>query len=54
MSRLLILAMFFLISCSSKPIKNSFDFYNTNLSFEEFKSQLEVYANENPYPNIDY
>ena len=27
--------------------------FSFNLSFEEFQNQLEIYAQNNPYPNID-
>ncbi len=53
MNKVLLLLMFFLISCSSKPLKNNFDFFNNDLSFEEFKLKLEEYANDNPFPNIN-
>ena len=53
MNKILILLLFFLISCSSKPFKDDFDFFNNELSFEEFKLKLEEYSNKNPYPNID-
>ena len=52
MNRLLILLIFFLISCSVKIPKNKFE-YNTNISFDEFKEKLNEYAKNNPYPNIN-
>ncbi len=45
--------MFFLISCSTKTSNDKFDFFNTNISFDEFKQKLEEYAKDNPYPNIN-
>ncbi len=27
--------------------------FSFNLSFEEFQNQLEIYAQNNPYPNLD-
>ena len=50
---MLILITFFLISCSPKVPKNEFDFFNSTISFEEFKQRLDEYAKNNPYPNID-
>ena len=52
-----LLIFFFLIGCSSiqnEVNNNLIDFdYDENLSFEEFKIKLEVYAINNPYPNIE-
>ena len=43
-------------SCSGNSekvnLQNDFQF-NDNLSFEEFKTKLDEYAINNPYPNID-
>ncbi len=53
-----IFILFFLLSgCASNlsekkeniPVTN----FPNNLTFEEFKIKLKVYANNNPYPNID-
>ena len=56
MKRFLIIFLF-LIGCSTNQNKvnnNLVDFnYDEDLSFEEFKIKLEVYAINNPYPNID-
>ena len=56
MKRFLIIFLF-LIGCSTSQNKvnnNLVDFnYDEDLSFEEFKIKLEVYAINNPYPNID-
>ena len=56
MKRFLII-FFLLIGCSTNQNKvnnNLVDFsYDENLSFDEFKIKLEVYAVNNPYPNID-
>ena len=52
-----LLIFFFLIGCSSiqnEVNNNLIDFdYDENLSLEEFKIKLEVYAINNPYPNIE-
>ena len=53
MNKIFFFFMFFLISCSTEMSKNEFDFFNTDISFEEFKIKLEEYAKNNPYPNID-
>ena len=43
-------------SCSGNSekvnLQNDFQF-NDDLSFEEFKTKLDEYAINNPYPNID-
>ena len=48
---------FILLSCSSNQNEINNNFSNTNFSYEltleEFKKRLEVYANNSPYPNID-
>ena len=53
MNKILCFLMFFLISCSSKISNDKFDFFNTNISFEEFKLKLDEYAKKNPYPKIN-
>ena len=53
MNKLLILAMFLLSSCSSTVSKNDFNFTD-DMTFNEFKIKLDKYAENNPYPNIDY
>ena len=45
--------MFFLISCSTKTSYEKFNFFDTNISFDEFKEKLDEYAKNNPYPNIN-
>ncbi len=52
MNKLLILIIFFLVSCTSEMIKTDFDISN-EMSLNEFKNKLEEYAINNPYPNID-
>ena len=52
MNKLLILAMFLLLSCSSTVSKNDFDF-SDDMTFNEFKIKLDEYAENNPYPKID-
>ena len=52
MNKLYFLIFIFLISCSSNEIRKDFNFSN-QMNFDEFKIQLEEYAKNNPYPNID-
>ena len=52
MKFLLLTSIFFLISCSSNSYNNDFNF-SYDMSFDEFKSKLENYAKNKPYPNID-
>ena len=52
MKFLLLTFIFFLISCSSNSYNNDFNF-SYDMSFDEFKSKLENYAKNKPYPNID-
>ena len=45
-----------LISCTSNQTdnNNSLDLkFSDDISFEEFKNMIEIYANNSPYPNID-
>tara|TARA_B100001057_G_scaffold284435_1_gene284753 strand:- start:27 stop:209 length:183 start_codon:yes stop_codon:yes gene_type:complete len=54
----IIVILFFtlLLSCTSNNDKDiSFGNFNTlkEMSFDEFKSKLDEYADNNPYPNID-
>ena len=53
-----IILIFFLLSgCSYNQPKNfnilSDKNFSDNLSFEEFRIQLDEYATNSPYPNID-
>jgi len=52
MIRFLLLSIFFLASCSSNNIRNNINF-SDEMSFEEFRFQLEEYAKNNSYPKID-
>ena len=53
MKKLLLIILFFLISCTSQnSAKNDFNFSH-DMDFDEFKIKLEEYAQKNPYPNID-
>tara|TARA_B100001121_G_C18473601_1_gene519098 strand:- start:156 stop:317 length:162 start_codon:yes stop_codon:yes gene_type:complete len=52
MSRLLILIMFFLLSCSSVEKKNNIVFFD-NMTLKEFEIKLKEYVEKSSYPNID-
>ena len=52
MKKLLLIVLFFLISCSSTSTIKSLKF-SDDMTFDEFKVKLEEYAKENPYPKID-
>ena len=51
MKKILII-LFFFTSCTSIETVDNYDF-SDNLSFDEFKVKLQVYAENNPYANID-
>ena len=52
-----IIIFFLLIGCSTNQndfVNNKFDNkFSDNLTFEEFRIKLKVYANNTAYPNID-
>ena len=48
----IILILFLLSSCTTIEKVDSFNF-SDNMTFDEFKFELENYAENNPYPNID-
>ena len=52
MNKLLILLMILLYSCSSPVFRNDVKFPD-DITFEDFRVQLEEYSRNNPYPNID-
>ena len=52
MIRFLLITIFLLSSCSSSNVRNDVNF-SDQMSFEEFRNQLEEYAKNNPYPKID-
>ena len=52
MRKLLILIMILSYSCSSPVTRNDIKF-SDDISFEEFRVQLEEYSINNSYPNID-
>ena len=52
MSKFLFISIFFLASCSSYNVKNNINF-SDEMSFDEFRIQLDEYAENNNYPKID-
>ena len=52
MNRLLILIMFFLLSCSSVEKQNNVVFFD-NMTLEKFEIKLNEYAEKSSYPNIN-
>ena len=52
MSKFLFISIFFLASCSSYNVKNNINF-SDEMSFDEFRIQLDEYAENNHYPKID-
>ena len=52
MKKLLLLILFIIISCAPIQTEKKTNF-SKDLTFEEFKSNLKVYVNNNDYPNID-
>ena len=52
MKKLSSLIFFLVISCAPVQTDKKIDF-SKDLTFEEFKSNLKVYVNNNDYPNID-
>tara|TARA_B100000989_G_scaffold14753_1_gene9820 strand:- start:355 stop:516 length:162 start_codon:yes stop_codon:yes gene_type:complete len=52
MKKLLILILFLVLSCAPVQTDKIVNF-STDLTFEEFKSNLKVYVDNSDYPNID-
>ena len=52
MKKYLLIISIILTSCAQNTEQLDLNI-NENLSFEEFKTKLEVYAKNNPYPDID-
>ena len=52
----LLLIFFFISACSVNKVENNNIpnlKFSDKMSFEDFKSNLKVYSNNSPYPNID-
>ena len=57
MKKFLLVISFFLNYCTNNISSNSFDNeldFSKEMSFDEFKSKLEIYAKNKSFPNIDY
>ncbi|MBD1135451.1 hypothetical protein IDH21_03530 [Pelagibacterales bacterium SAG-MED47] len=52
MRKAFILFFVLLSTCSPRSVTNN-EILSREMSFEEFKVELEKYAISNPYPNID-
>jgi len=50
--KFLFIIMLFLASCSNNLTQNNYIF-SDDMTFNEFKQELEKYANSDPYPNIE-
>ena len=50
----IIIMLLIFTACSSNNVKNQNNInFSDDMSLEEFKINLKVYSNNNPYPNID-
>ena len=52
MKKFFFITVLFLTSCSSNDLKKDFDF-SKDMSFDEFRTKLEEYSKNKPFPNID-
>ena len=55
MKKFLFLLIVLNLSCSNQSLvknDNQYDTFSKNMSFDEFKSKLEIYALRRPYPDI--
>ncbi len=52
MKKLSLLILFLVISCAPVQIEKKINF-SKDLTFKEFKSNLNIYVNNSDYPNID-
>lgn len=50
--KFLFILMLFLASCSNNQTQSNYNF-SVDMTFNEFKQELEKYANSDPYPNIE-
>ncbi len=52
MRKILVISIFFLISCSSSSTKKQLTFFD-DMTFDEFKLKLNEYVKNNPYPDVN-
>tara|TARA_Y100000996_G_C22496307_1_gene632466 strand:+ start:755 stop:928 length:174 start_codon:yes stop_codon:yes gene_type:complete len=56
MKKILLISFFLLSACVENNLKNDINNesnFSLNMSIQEFKSELDKYAINNPYPKID-
>ena len=51
MKKILVIIIFFLVSCASST-KNELNF-SDEMTFEQFKLKLNEYVKNNPYPDVN-
>ena len=52
MKKILVIILFFLVSCTSSLKKNELNF-SDEMTFEQFKLKLNEYVKNNPYPDVN-
>ena len=52
MKKILVIIIFFFVSCASSPQKNELTFSN-EMTFEQFKLKLNEYVKNNSYPDVN-
>ena len=52
MKKILVIILFFFVSCTSSPPKNELTFSN-EMTFEQFKLKLNEYVKNNSYPDVN-
>lgn len=52
MKKILVIIIFFLVSCVSSSTKNELNF-SDEMTFEQFKLKLNEYVKNNPYPDVN-
>ena len=53
MKKILVMIIFFLISCTSSSTKKNEFTYSDEMTFEQFKLKLNEYVKNSPYPDIN-
>ncbi len=52
MKKILVIIIFFLVSCTTSSTKNELTF-SDEMTFEQFKLKLNEYVRDNPYPDVN-